>query len=367
VLCARAVRVWHNFAWIVIGAALLSGCFASHELDVAPRADGGSGAAARPDVGPTPPSDSSIATIDAGCSGELPSDSTDLVCPTYAAPGEAVSVELTHHARACCSDDGGLVTVLRSRFRVYEVDLVTAWDRCSCCEECECASGAETRTLEIGAWSEPGIVVVRAGALSCENAPLAVAVGDDVPVLLRARETRGCGCIPHAVTGHGRKGELWSGIEVCGCGIDPCVDPGYEVTSIHDVGEAPGIRTIMTDAGDVEVAVIDPSTCGSGAPILRSVRIAAPDPALIGERTPSWWAVIEAENAFCCAAPRSYVASQRIDGRDIELAFAECPLPDCDCVPEELTRWEHWHHLGPLAPGRYTVSVRDVSATFDVP
>jgi len=95
--------------------------------------------------------------------------------------------------------------------------------------------------------------------------------------------------------------------------------------------------------------------------------IEAPSEALLGERDVGVWARLELEAFYCCAGPASLVQTRDVTSPfSIALDVLDCNEADCACVPMIPTRWSHWHWLGELASGSYTLSAGGRSVPFSV-
>lgn len=358
------MRGW--LALALVSAALAPGCFASHGLGIG-------GEDPPRDAGPAPATDAGGAAC-----GAIASAVGALSCPATVAPGEPIFADVTHAPSWCCEPGGGRARVEPRGDRAFEV--VTWWDACACCAECECVGAPRTERLALGAF-ERGVVRVVAGGERCAievrerecrtidadevHAPMAVARGEAIPVLLRRSVGAGCGCTPRGSEHFGREGGQYAALDACDCSDeDPCVDAGYEATAIMTAFEGTDAQTIETSAGAVQVAIVDPDRCTPG-PDVRALRIEAPSESRIGERPAGWWAVLELEQSYCCAAPVSRVEVARA-GELIELRPRSCVDSDCDCVPHTPSHWEHWHFLGFLPAGRHVVRAGDRELALDV-
>jgi hypothetical protein len=365
-------------SWLVVALlpalVLAPGCFASHGRD------------GRGDAGGVSPDASAIAH-DAGAAidacGETASEVTELVCPRIVGPGDAIAVTVTNTPSGCCAEVGSRAALRVRGPRSLEIE--TWWDACACCELCECVGAPVSERVELGAF-DVGWVSVVAGEHRCEievresdchsieagevHAPLAVARGEEIPVLMRHHAGRGCGCRPEGRVWRGRKGEVAVGIDVCDCSSsDPCVDPGYEATALIPARAEAGAVSFGTGGGrELEVAVVDEASCREG-PEVRGLRLVAPErESLIVEDPIGYWVVLELEDWYCCSMPLSRV--ERADstwGSEVGLVPLSCAPSevDCDCEPVAPTRWEHRHFLGHLAPGRYSVRAGAHRVDFD--
>ncbi len=367
------MRPWLNLALPAL--LLMPGCFASHVRDR--RDDGADAGIGRRDAGG--------GIDDGGACEEVPSVVSELACPRIVGPGDAIAVTVTHSPASCCSPEGAR-TRLDAR-GPRELEITTWWDACSCCEACACDGPPESERIELGAFGV-GWVSVVAGDQRCEievresdchsvqgdevHAPLAIARGEDIPLLMRHHMGRGCGCVPEASVRFGREGGSAVGIELCDCSSeDPCVDPGYEVTALHPGRDDAGTVVIAIGGGaHREIAIVDPASCAPG-PEVRGLRLAAPDESLQSDDPRGHWAVLSLEETYCCSTPTSLI--ERLESPSpfaIALLPRNCAPPevDCDCAPGiEPTRWEHWHFLGQLAPGHYSVRAGAHAIELDVP
>jgi hypothetical protein len=160
--------------------------------------------------------------------------------------------------------------------------------------------------------SDAGGPIVAPGACTsitpdAAHAPIAVGIGERIPVHVRRLAGEGCGCTPEGRRWIGREGPLVAGLEVCGCSDeDPCVDPGYEATVIAVESAAAGVTRVTAAASELEVAVVDPAECGPPLRV-RGVTIEVPSGIQIPASGLGVWARIELEAAYCCVGPRSYV------------------------------------------------------------
>ncbi len=365
-------------AWLTLALPLLSvlpGCFLTHGLGR------GDDAGAVPADASTGPRDAGV-TTDAGACEPVASSVSELVCPVVVAPGAPIVVALTHAPSWCCSEAGSRVRVDARGARSFEI--ASWWDSCACCELCECLGAPRTERVEIGAF-DSGRVTVVAGEHRCEievresecesvsadevHAPMAVARGDDVPLLLRGNEPHGCGCRPEPGVYPGRDVIGSVGIELCDCSwSDPCVDPGYEVTAVHPGLDLLGTVWIETGDGLAQgIAIVDPATCHAG-PQVRALRLAAPDRERLLQSNPiGYWAVLDLEDWYCCREPLSLIETAPSPSTfAITLLPRSCVREDCECEPEMPTRWEHWHYLGALAPGEYRVTAGAHEMRFEV-
>jgi len=175
--------------WLILALVAVSGCYDAH------------GAGAPGDAGPLPGHDAGLADA-AGACEERPTTPSGLVCPATAGLGEEIVVSVTHAPGGCCSAEGaGAVAVPRGEASFL---ISTRWDACTCCDACECAGAPVTHELSLGARDRAGVITVRAGSQECEieivarscepvavdeaHAPIGVAIGEPIPVLVRRHE-----------------------------------------------------------------------------------------------------------------------------------------------------------------------------------
>lgn len=307
---------------------------------------------------------------------------TGLVCPATVGVGEEIVVSVTHVPDSCCSADGARAVAVPRGDSAFLVS--TLWDACSCCDVCDCVGAPVTQRVSLGVADRAGVVVASAGPHECEiaiverscepltideaHAPIGVAIGEPIPVLVRRHEGSGCGCVPRGARWIGREGPLVAGLEACDCSSeDPCVDPGYEATSIALEAAGEGPTSIETQgAAPLVVQGFDPAAC-YGAPSVVGLAIEAPSESLIGSGELGVWARIDLEAYYCCAGPASLVRTNAVTSPfSIALDVLDCNQADCACVPTAPTRWSHWHWLGALAPGEYDLRVGGRAVMFAV-
>lgn len=345
----------------------LPGCFDSHGLsaDAAPgRIDVSD---LPPDVGPA---------IDACVLREVPAT---LSCPASVEVGENLIVTALVEAPGCCDGRGASAVVVPS---AVGFQIRARWDLCTCCLECECVTPPVEQRIDLGVITEVGTVRVSDGVTTCEIAvrsaemclpiredsilaPRVRLVGETIPVLLESTDTHGCGCTPRArlLDPEGRGPDFR--FEVCACGLEPCVDPGYQATFVAAPSLLPEQRQFYAEGGRVAVEVRAQETCspvpGSADVTIDTLRHIAPSEALFG--TPGAFLAIEGHELRCCGEPLLAVVPSDVGPNTF--GMVECELDPCDCAIPRRVDFTTYHYLGELSPGPNVISVLDATITID--
>lgn len=366
------------FRWLSLTLVLLAGCYADHGLDG--RADAGSrDAEARPDAAPV---FDGGAPIDAGMCRALPSNVSELHCPSVVEPGAPVSVRLQHGASVCCGTDAARLTASTTGERT--ITLSPSWDSCGCCELCACVGPVVEQPIDVGpltegVWTVVGdaargitcTIEVRALAwaihpVEAAIVPAASPLDEELPVSMRAAGLS-CGCTPRGWYNRPREGLTQVGVERCECSDeDPCVDSGYEATALIPVPPFVGSFTASSDAGLVTSQIVDATSCMPGPRVI-SVEPLGIDPTLRHDAPIHVFARVTYEEAFCCARPLPL--ARELEGDPDRRAFAlhDCTNVDCFCKPGPPQRLEDIVYLGVFPPGPSEIRVGDVDVRFEVP
>lgn len=344
----------------------LPGCYDAHGLsaDAPP---------SRIDVSDPPPDAGPV--IDACGLRGVPAT---LSCPTSAYVGENLIVTALVEAPGCCDTAGASAIAVPSP---VGFQIRAAWDLCTCCLECECVTPPVERRIDLGVITEVGTVRVSDGVTTCDIpvrsaemclpiredaiiAPRVRLVGEDIPVLLESTDTHGCGCTPRArlLDPEGR-GPNYA-FEVCACGLEPCVDPGYQASFVAAPSLVPEQRQFYAEGGRVAVEVRAEATCspvpGSADVTIDTLRHIAPNEALFG--TPGNWIAIQGHELRCCGQPLLAVVPSDVGPNTF--GMVECELDPCDCSIPHRVDFTTYHYLGELSPGPHVISVLDAAITI---
>ena len=352
------MRAWLTSAVVASVLAWLPGCYADH------------GRAEHIDAGP----------VDAAplC---MPSPGlvSGLFCPEAVAAGAATTISVEHQSGLCCPASAASAHLERTGERTYRV--VAEWDLCQCCEACDCL-GPTVHTAVTTPPLEPGLHTfvagdhrceIRVGDAECRDAPVidahtptATLSGRPLAALLRA-EGASCGCSPMGAIHRGREGELVAALRVCGCSdLDPCVDPGYEVTAELALMLAAGSYRIDSEVGPLEAQVFDEASCSS---IVEpdDVRLIAPAASFVHDQPPGVWAEVDYQAAYCCARPATLAMEVR--GPPVLRAFElrDCVQEDCACEPGPPRPLTDLVYLGRMAPGTQRVRIGAIERVVEIP